>query len=101
MIIDAVPFFYPFYYPFYDYGSYPYAYDYGSSYSAPAYDYAAPEGSVAADVQRELADEDYYHGPIDGIIGPMTRSAIAGYQRDHGLAVTGTMNNSLLRSMGL
>jgi putative peptidoglycan binding protein len=97
VIIDGVPFFYP----FYDYGPYPYAYDYGYSAPAPAYDYAAPGGSVAAEVQRELADEGYYHGPIDGLIGPMTRSAIAGYQRDHDLTITGTLNNSLLRSMGL
>ena len=52
-------------------------------------------------VQRALARQGYYHGPIDGDIGPGSRSAIARYQRDRGLAVTGSINASLLRSLGI
>jgi hypothetical protein len=57
--------------------------------------------SLDASVQRALARRGYYHGPIDGDIGPGSRSAIARYQRDRGLAVTGTINSSLLRSLGI
>lgn len=57
--------------------------------------------SVELSVQRELANRGYYHGYIDGAIGPQSRSAIARYQQDHGLYVTGTINSSLLSSLGL
>ena len=58
-------------------------------------------GSVDVAVQRALASRGYYRGPIDGDIGPGSRSAIARYQRDRGLAVTGSVNSSLLRSLGI
>lgn len=57
--------------------------------------------SVAASVQRALADRGYYRGPPDGIIGLGTRRAISLYQTEHGLAPTGEINESLLRSLHL
>lgn len=57
--------------------------------------------SVDASVQRALARRGYYHGPIDGDIGPGSRRAIANYQRARGLHVTGSITPSLLRSLGL
>lgn len=57
--------------------------------------------SVDLSVQRELARRGYYRGYIDGAIGPQSRSAIARYQQDHGLRVTGTITSSLLDSLGL
>jgi hypothetical protein len=57
--------------------------------------------SIIASVQEELLEEGYNPGPADGVMGSRTRSAIAEYQDDHGLAVTGTINNSLLRSLDL
>lgn len=56
---------------------------------------------VEADVQRELARRGYYYGPIDGDIGPGSRSAIARYQRDRGLYPSGRIDSNLLRSLGL
>ena len=44
--------------------------------------------SVAA-LQRELADLNYYEGPIDGVAGPATVEAIKDFQRANGLAVDG------------
>jgi putative peptidoglycan binding protein len=94
-----------------DYAVFPYPFCYGGEvyfggepvYAAPAYVESAPagSGSVVADVQSELAREGYDPGPIDGVAGSMTREAIAEYQRDHGLAPTGRINGSLLRSMGI
>jgi hypothetical protein len=52
-------------------------------------------------VQRALARRGYYHGAIDGDIGPASRRAITRYQVDHGLPVTGSITSSLLRSLGL
>ena len=63
--------------------------------------YYSGRGSVSANVQAALARQGYYQGPIDGIVGPGTRSAIAGYQRDNGLAVTGTITNGLVNDLGM
>ena len=57
--------------------------------------------SLGAEVQEALAAHGYYRGEIDGDVAPMTRDAIAAYQRDHRLPVTGTINTSLLDSLGL
>jgi hypothetical protein len=77
-------------YPGYDYG---YGYDYGTSY---------PYGnSVSVQVQQALAQQGYYQGPINGVLGAGTQAAIAAYQRDNGLQVTGGITTGLLNSLGL
>jgi len=83
------------------------AYGYDPYYSHYVYDgpifgygYAAP-GDVTAQVQRSLAQQRYYYGPIDGILGPGTRNAIQRYQVDHGLAVTATIDEQTLYTLGL
>jgi peptidoglycan hydrolase-like protein with peptidoglycan-binding domain len=37
-----------------------------------------------AELQNRLASAGYYHGAVDGILGPATRRAIRAYERDHG-----------------
>ncbi len=61
--------------------------------------YGSTSGDAA--VQQALARRGYYRGPIDGDIGPGSRRAIAVYQQDRGLRVTGTVTSSLLNSLGL
>jgi peptidoglycan hydrolase-like protein with peptidoglycan-binding domain len=51
--------------------------------------------SAVMRVQAGLTKLGYNPGPIDGVMGPNTRSAIRGYQRDHGLAVDGRASKSL------
>jgi hypothetical protein len=58
-------------------------------------------GSTGSSVQASLAQQGYYHGPIDGEIGPGTHRAIAHYQVDNGLAVSGQIDGPLLASLGL
>ena len=85
-----------------------------SYYSSPSYGYRGREDvyrgreayssysdSLAADVQRELRRRGYYRGPLDGDIGPGSRAAIRAYQDDRGLSVTGRIDTSLLRSLGI
>jgi hypothetical protein len=62
---------------------YPYGYygGYGSGYG-----YGDSSGSRVAELQSRLARAGYYHGAIDGIMGPATRRAIRAYERDHGYA---------------
>ena len=71
-------------------------------YDGPIFGYgqAAP-GDVTVEVQRALAQQRYYYGPIDGILGPGTRSAIQRYQIDHGLAVTAAIDEQTLYTLGL
>src|SRR6266516_4548998 len=88
------PYGYSGYYPYSYYGGYPYTY----SYYQPAYGYDA--GTVAA-VQRRLGEFGYYHGAVDGVMGPRTRAAIAAYESRHGLAVDGTISAPLLDRLGL
>jgi hypothetical protein len=53
------------------------------------------------DVQRSLYELGYYYGPIDGICGPATRSAIIRYRSGRGLAVTAVIDRPLLVNLGL
>ncbi|SMF18622.1 Peptidoglycan-binding (PGRP) domain of peptidoglycan hydrolases-containing protein [Tistlia consotensis] len=46
-------------------------------------------------IQHGLNRLGYDAGPADGLMGAKTRSAIADYQRDHGLLVTGQASASL------
>jgi len=73
---------YAFNYGYDSYGDHPsYGYDYGY-YSDPTYGYG--NGSSIAQLQMRLTRAGYYHGAIDGIIGPATRRAIRAYERDYG-----------------
>src|SRR6476620_5606103 len=60
-----------------------------------------PPDQVIANAQAALQQQGYYHGEVDGLIGPLTRGAIADYQRDHGLYTTSTIDQPPLQSLGL
>jgi putative peptidoglycan binding protein len=87
------------YYPYSYYRGYPYSgYNNYYSYYTPTYGY---NGSMVAAVQRRLGRLGYYHGVVDGVIGPQTRGAIAAFQSRNGLAVDGTISRPLLDSLGV
>jgi peptidoglycan hydrolase-like protein with peptidoglycan-binding domain len=56
-----------------------------------------PPSQLVTAIQRELKVRGYGGGPADGILRQETRKAIADYQRDHGLAVSGLPSDELLR----
>jgi hypothetical protein len=66
----------------------------------PAYNNLPPD-QVIANVQSALQQQGYYHGDIDGLIGPETRGALAAYQRDHGLYETAAIDQPTLESLGM
>jgi len=84
----------------YGYGYYPYGYGYYTP-RYTAYDRGITDDATVAAVQRRLARGGYYHGSIDGVIGPGTRAAIRAFERNNGLAVDGVIDGQLLRRMGL
>jgi Putative peptidoglycan binding domain len=109
------------YYPYYGYSYYPddYSYDYPYDYSGYPYDgtdYSSSQpysyyngytssgqysNSVVSAVQSKLAGLGYYRGAIDGILGEESEAALARYQQDQDLSVTGTVTTATLRALGL
>ena len=111
--------FYPwdtFLYPYdnyYEYGYYPYSYSYAPGYYDPEvyededyygqnnYDATSQSSdSVVADAQEKLAQQGYYRGEIDGILGAETRRAITRLQSDQGLRVTGVLTRDTVQALG-
>jgi hypothetical protein len=93
------PFFFDAGYWYPCWGYYPGAY---YPYDGPIYGYnGLPPDQVITNVQIQLQSAGYYSGPIDGVLGPDTRAAIADYQRDYGLAVTATIDEPTVVSLGL
>jgi hypothetical protein len=79
-----------------------YAADAYYPYDGPIYGYnGLPPDQVIVDVQQQLQQDGYYDGPIDGVLGPMTREAIAAFQADNGLAVTSVIDRPTLATMGI
>jgi hypothetical protein len=60
-----------------------------------------PFDQVVADVQAVLQEQGYYTGEVDGLIGPLTRDALAAYQQAAGLPPTASVDQPTLESLGL
>ena len=72
------------------------------AYDGPIYAYnSLPPDQVVANVQAALQAQGYYQGEVDGLLGPLTREAIAGYQRDNGLYTTSAIDQPTLESLGM
>jgi hypothetical protein len=72
-------------------------------YDGPIYagSHAEPPDRVIADVQASLQAQGYYKGEVDGLLGPLTRQALTGYQSDHGLYATAAIDEPTLASLGM
>jgi len=71
-------------------------------YDGPIYGYnGLTPDQVVVNVQAQLQRDGYYAGPIDGVLGPMTRHSIAAFQADHGLAVTAAIDQTTVSTLGL
>ena len=72
------------------------------AYDGPIYAYNnLPPDQVIANVQTALQQQGYYQGEVDGLLGPLTRAAVANYQRDHGLYITSAIDRPTLSSLGM
>ena len=76
-------------------------YDY-YDYDGPIYTYGnlLPD-QVILNVQRALKQLGYYAGALNGSLGPVSRQALAYFQRDIGLNVTGAIDGPTVASLGL
>ena len=94
-------------YDYYGYGYYPYGYGYGADvydngdyYDQGGYADQYSDSTVAA-AQERLAQQGYYRGQVDGVFGGETRRAVARYQTNHGLRVTGSLTTDTLQALGV
>ena len=94
-------------YYFLDAGYWYPAWGYDPSYNyydqdGPIYTYGnlLPD-QVIANVQVVLQDAGYYFGPITGSLNVETRAALANFQRDQGLLITGAIDQPTIESLGL
>ena len=73
------------------------------AYDGPIYvgQRAEPPDKVIADVQAVLQQMGYYTGEVDGLLGPLTREALTGYQADQGLTTTAVIDEPTLDSLGM
>ena len=108
------PYWDPYYYYGYGYGygygynDYPYGYDpnyydgsvYGEQYYGDNGSDQSGNSTIAA-VQQRLANDGFYRGQIDGVFGQETRAALAEFQSNHRLHVTGTLTSDTLAALGL
>lgn len=51
--------------------------------------------------QQILAELGYDPGPLDGLLGPSTRSALKQYQLDRGLPQTGELDEATAEALGV
>ncbi len=85
-----------------------------SSYASNAPNYSTgPSSSMAQSasqpmspdmtrqVQEQLQQQGTYRGPVDGVWGPQTQSAVRNYQQAHGLSTTGKLDMDTLASLNL
>jgi len=71
-------------------------------YDGPIYTYGnlLPD-EVIANVQVALQDAGYYFGQITGSLSFDTRAALANFQRDYGLEITGAIDEATVGTLGL
>ncbi len=59
------------------------------------------KGASVEALQRRLAQEEYYDGPVDGDYSEATVAAVKRYQETHQLAPTGAVDRATLDSLGV
>lgn len=62
---------------------------------------AAKQNQQVESVQQALRDRGYDPGPVNGVMGPQTRQALAEYQKAQDLPVTQRVDAKTLDSLGL
>jgi peptidoglycan hydrolase-like protein with peptidoglycan-binding domain len=60
---------------------------------------ARPRADIITDIQRELSRRSLYDGPVDGMVGPKTDSAIRDFETSAKLKITGEPSEEVLRAI--
>jgi peptidoglycan hydrolase-like protein with peptidoglycan-binding domain len=62
---------------------------------------AASNRNDVKKAQQSLADKGFYHGQVDGILGPRTRQAIGDYQKSENRPVTRRLDDETAGKLGV
>jgi hypothetical protein len=87
-------------------GAYWYDYPYYGDYDDGEYSdgqaspsQAVPTEETVVGVQEALVKLGYYHGEVDGLVGPGTEKALGWFQSVNSLAVTGRIDDPTLQAL--
>jgi peptidoglycan hydrolase-like protein with peptidoglycan-binding domain len=61
---------------------------------------SAQTGAEVEQTQKALKQLGHDPGPIDGVMGAQTQSALRAYQREQGLSATGRLDDATLAKLG-
>jgi peptidoglycan hydrolase-like protein with peptidoglycan-binding domain len=52
-------------------------------------------------VQQELTDKGHNPGPVDGVLGPQTKSALKDFQQAQGMSASGNLDRQTIAALGI
>ena len=58
-------------------------------------------GAAVTEIQTRLKNWGYYDGPVDGVYGSKTESAVKFFQRKNGLSTDGQVGDQTLAALGI
>ncbi|MGH7398400.1 MAG: peptidoglycan-binding domain-containing protein [Candidatus Rokuibacteriota bacterium] len=68
----------------------------GAGIAHAANEAAPPAPRFVREAQQALRDLGYRPGPVDGVVGPRTKGALARYQRSEKIRVTGRLDSETM-----
>jgi hypothetical protein len=68
----------------------------GEGLARPSREAAPPAPRFVREAQRALRDLGYQPGPLDGVVGPRTKAALAKYQQAERIQVTGRLDSETM-----
>jgi localization factor PodJL len=73
----------------------------GSGMARTAQEPAAPAPRFVREAQRTLLELGYQPGPVDGVVGPKTKDALAKYQRSERIQSTGRLDSETMARLDI
>src|SRR5687768_12346196 len=69
--------------------------------SEQSFDAKNLKGQQAMKLQEKLKEQGFYHGQIDGKIGPLTQEALRKFQEEKGFSASGKLDEQTASALGL
>jgi peptidoglycan hydrolase-like protein with peptidoglycan-binding domain len=73
----------------------------GSGMARSAQEPAPPAPRFVREAQRTLRELGYQPGPVDGVVGPKTKDALAKYQRSERIQVTRRLDSETMARLDI
>jgi peptidoglycan hydrolase-like protein with peptidoglycan-binding domain len=72
-----------------------------NGFALPSRETAPPAPRFVREAQQTLRELGYKPGPVDGVVGPRTKSALAQYQRAERIKVTGQLDSETMARLDI